>query len=80
MDIHFKFSNPNEECPYCGSLISEILRKEKEQPINIDLSPLSLLPKIQTAYEEFSNRLTFNIEKVDSAEIYSWRKRMCCIS
>ena len=65
MDIHFKFYNSNEECPCCGSLISEILRKEKEQSANIDLPSLSLLPKIQTAYEEFSNRLTFDIEKID---------------
>ena len=41
------------------------LRKEKELPANINLPSLSLPPKIQTAYEEFSNRLTFDIEKID---------------
>jgi DNA-directed RNA polymerase subunit RPC12/RpoP len=80
MDIHFKFSNSNEECPYCGSLISEILRKEKEQPTNIDLSSLSLLPKIQTAYEEFSNRLTFDIEKIDSVLKFIAGESVCIVS
>ena len=69
-----RFSNSREECPCCGSLISKTLRKEKEDGITttkMGLSPSSSLcllpaPKIQTAYEQFSNRLTFGIEKIDS--------------
>jgi hypothetical protein len=61
MDIGL--SNSKEECSHCGSsLVSEILRKEKEHKT----SSLAL-PKIQTAYEEFSiSRLTFDIGKIDA--------------
>ena len=55
-NIDIDLSNSKEECPHCGSLVSETLRKEKEKEhksANIN-SPLDLLPKIQTAYEEFS--------------------------
>jgi hypothetical protein len=63
-----------EECPCCGSLISKTLRKEKEHRITttkMGLSPSSSLcllraPK-KTAYEQFSNKLTFGIEKIDSS-------------
>lgn len=74
-DIDSRFSNSREECHYCGSLISNTLRKEKELGIptnNMGISPSSSLclllpaPKIKTAYEQFSNRLTFGIEKIDS--------------
>ena len=63
-------SNSKEECPHCGSsLVSETLRKEKKRehdPTTKINSPLSL-PKIQTAYEEFSiSRLTFDIRKIDA--------------
>jgi Rad51 len=68
-NLDIGFSNSKEECPSCGSLVSETLRKEKEKEeheatTNIN-SPLSL-PKIQTVYEGFSSRLTFDIEKIDS--------------
>ena len=67
MDIGL--SNSKEECLHCGSLVSETLRKEKKRehdPTTKINSPLSL-PKIQTAYEEFSiSRLTFDIRKIDA--------------
>jgi hypothetical protein len=53
-------------------LVSETLRKEKvkpaEQQTNIKSGNTSSLlpPKIQIAYQEFSSRLTFEIEKIDS--------------
>jgi hypothetical protein len=50
-------SNSKEECLHCGSLVSETLRKEKKRehdPTTKINAPLSL-PKIQTAYEEFSS-------------------------
>jgi hypothetical protein len=70
MDIGL--SNSKEECLHCGSVVSETLKKEKEKEkeehestTNIN-SPLSL-PKIQTAYKEFSSsRLTFDIGKIDA--------------
>jgi Rad51 protein len=62
-NIDICLSNSKEECPHCGSsLVSETLRKENEHKT----SSLAL-PKIQTAYEEFSiSRLTFDIRKIDS--------------
>ena len=67
MDIGL--SNSKEECLHCGSLVSETLRKEKKrehEPASNINSSLAL-PKIQTAYKEFSiSRLTFDIGKIDS--------------
>ena len=88
-DIDFKFSNSQEECPCCGSLISKTLRKEKVHgtatTTNIDLSSSSLCllpppPKIQTAYEQFSNRLTFGIEKIDSVLELTTGETVCIVS
>jgi hypothetical protein len=88
-DIDFKFSNSQEECPCCGSLISKTLRKEKVHgtattTTNIDLSSscICLLPppKIQTAYEQFSNRLTFGIEKIDSVLELTTGQTACIVS
>jgi hypothetical protein len=54
-DVDSIFSNSKEECPYCGSLISMILRKEKVHCTattnNMDLSSsssLCLLPPKNT--------------------------------
>ena len=86
-DIDFKFSNSQEECPCCGSLISKTLRKEKVKgnatTTNMDLSSscICLLPpKIQTAYEQFSNRLTFGIEKIDSVLELTTGQTACIVS
>ena len=88
-DIDSRFSNSKEECPYCGSLISMTLRKEKAHgtaTTNMDLSSSSSLcllpppPKIQTAYEQFSNRLTFGIEKIDSVLQLTTGEIVCIIS
>ena len=88
-DIVFKFSNSQEECPCCGSLISKTLRKEKVHgtatTTNMDLSSSSLCllpppPKIQTAYEQFSNRLTFGIEKIDSVLELTTGETVCIVS
>jgi hypothetical protein len=89
-DIDFKFSNSQEECPCCGSLISKTLKKEKVHgtatTTNIDLSSSSSLclllpsPKIQTAYEQFSNRLTFGIEKIDSVLELTTGETVCIVS
>ena len=88
-DTDFKFSNSQEECPCCGSLISKTLRKEKVHgtatTTNMDLSSSSLCllpppPKIQTAYEQFSNRLTFGIEKIDSVLELTTGETVCIVS
>jgi Rad51 len=88
-DIDFKFFNSKEECPYCGSLISKTLRKEKVYGTattnNIDLSSSSSLcllpqPQPQTAYEQFSNRLTFGIEKIDSILQLTTGETVCIVS
>ena len=63
-NVDIGLSNSKEECPHCGSLVSETLRKENE---NEHKTSFLALPKIQTAYEEFSiSRLTFDIRKIDS--------------
>src|SRR5207244_112076 len=86
IDFGVKLSNSAEECPHCGSLISETLGKEKgEQEINIRAnnlsSSLSLLPpKLQTAYEEFSSRPTFDIEKIDCILKLTTGERMCIVA
>jgi Rad51 protein len=89
-DNDFKFSNSKEECPYCGSLISKTLRKENVHGTattnNMGLSSSSSLcllplpPKIQTAYEQFSNRLTFGIEKIDSVLQLTTGETVCIVS
>jgi Rad51 protein len=87
-DIDFKFFNSKEECPYCGSLISKTLRKENVHGTattnNMSLSSSSLCllppPKIQTAYEQFSNRLTFGIEKIDSVLQLTTGEIVCIVS
>ena len=88
-DIDSRFSNSREECPCCGSLISKTIRKEKEHGITttkMDLSPSSLLclllpaPKIKTAYEQLSNRLTFGIEKIDSVLELTNGETVCIVA
>ncbi|MBV9177097.1 MAG: hypothetical protein JO297_08660 [Nitrososphaeraceae archaeon] len=88
-DIDSRFSNLKEECPYCGSLISKTLRKEEVYGTatthSMDLSSSSSLcllpsPQIQTAYEQFSNRLTFGIEKVDSILQLTSGETVCIVS
>ncbi|HET7345020.1 MAG TPA: hypothetical protein VFJ05_04005 [Nitrososphaeraceae archaeon] len=64
--------NLEEECPKCGSvLLVRTLKREwklneerQSQQVSSDSS--SLLPKFQTAYEQINDRLTFDIEKIDS--------------
>ena len=88
VDIGFKFSGSKEECPHCGcSLVSETLRKEKvkpaEQQTNIksgNTSSLLLPPKIQIAYQEFSSRLTFDIEKIDSVLKLTAGESVCIVA
>jgi hypothetical protein len=87
VDIDFKFSSSREECPHCGcSLISETLRKEKvepaEQQTNIKSGNTSSLlpPKIQIAYQEFSSRLTFDIEKIDSVLKLTAGESVCIVA
>jgi hypothetical protein len=88
-DIDSRFSNSREECPCCGSLISKTLRKEKEHGITttkMGLSPSSSLclllpaPKIKTAYEQLSNRLTFGIEKIDSVLELTNGETVCIVA
>jgi ribosomal protein S27AE len=70
-NANVKLSNLEEECPKCGSLLVRTLKREwklneelQSQQLSSDSS--SLLPKFQTAYEQISDRLTFDIEKIDS--------------
>jgi DNA-directed RNA polymerase subunit RPC12/RpoP len=72
-NANVKLSNLEEECPKCGSvLLVRTLKREwklneelqSQQQLSSDSS--SLLPKFQTAYEQISDRLTFDIEKIDS--------------
>jgi Rad51 protein len=74
--------NSKEECPHCSSLVSETLRKERKKEHKSDNinSPLDLLPKIQTAYEEFSSRLTFDIGKIDSALKLTAGESVCIVA
>lgn len=80
-NIDICLSNSKEECPRYGSLVSEILRKEKEhKTANINSSSLAL-PKIQTAYEEFSiSRLTFDIRKIDAFLDLTTGESLCIIA
>lgn len=88
IDIGVKFSSSREECPHCGcSLVSETLRKEEaepaEQQTNIksgNTSSLLLPPKIQIAYQEFSSRLTFDIEKIDSVLKLTAGESVCIVA
>jgi hypothetical protein len=80
--MDMRLFNSKEECVHCGSLISETLRKEKkrehESTTNIN-SPLSL-PKIQTAHEGFSSRLTFDIRKIDAFLDLTTGESLCIIA
>jgi DNA-directed RNA polymerase subunit M/transcription elongation factor TFIIS len=69
-------ANPAEECPTCGSLLSESMKRElkpeqkqqqEQQQNSIQQSRSSLMPKFQTAYEEFDSRLTLDIKKIDDS-------------
>ena len=73
-------ANLSEECPTCGVLLSQTLKRElksaeqqqrQQQQNNIQQSSSFLssppLPKFQTAYEEISSRLTFDIKKIDNS-------------
>jgi len=57
-----------EECPKCGSLLSETLQQIEKEDLNYTQSQNStLVPKFQTAYEEYNNNLfAFDIYKIDS--------------
>ena len=70
----FAISGREEECPTCGS----ILKKEWKNPLqprqlydkeNKRRSPISQSPvlssKFQTAYDEFINKLMFDVEALD---------------
>jgi Rad51 len=73
-NIDICLSNSKEECPRYGSLVSETLRKQNKT------SSLAL-PKIQTAYEEFSiSRLTFDIRKIDAFLDLTTGESLCIIA
>ena len=79
ISIDIDLCNSKEECPHCGSLVSETLRKQREhESANIN-SPLSM-PKIQTAYQAFSSRLTFDIEKIDSLLKLTAGESVCIVA
>jgi DNA-directed RNA polymerase subunit M/transcription elongation factor TFIIS len=82
-------ANPAEECPTCGSLLSESMKRElkpeqkqqQEQQQNSiqQQSRSSLLPKFQTAYEVFDSRLTLDIKKIDDSISLRIRECLCII-
>jgi Rad51 protein len=83
-NINVKLCNLEEECPKCGSLLVRTLKKEwklneelQSQQLSSDSS--SLLPKFQTAYEQISDRLTFDIEKIDSILSLTAGEGLCII-
>jgi ribosomal protein S27AE len=88
-NINLKICNLEEECPNCGSLLAKTLKKEWELNVKLQsqqlnrvqtLDPSSLLlPKFQTAYEQISSRLTFDIEKIDSILSLTAGERLCII-
>jgi hypothetical protein len=73
----FAISGREEECPTCGSIL-KTLKKEWKNPLqprqlydkeNKRRSPISQSPvlssKFQTAYDEFINKLMFDVEALD---------------
>jgi Rad51 len=83
-NINVKLCNLDEECPKCGSLLVRTLKREwklneelQSQQLSNDSS--SLLPKFQTAYEQISDRLTFDIEKIDSILSLTAGEGLCII-
>ena len=73
----FAISGRDEECPTCGSIL-KTLKKEWKNPLqprqlydkeNKRQSPISQSPvlssKFQTAYDEFINKLMFDVEALD---------------
>lgn len=83
-NANVKLSNLEEECPKCGSLLVRTLKREwklneelQSQQLSSDSS--SLLPKFQTAYEQISDRLTFDIEKIDSILSLTAGEGLCII-
>jgi hypothetical protein len=77
---------PAEECPTCGSLLSKTLKRElkseqrQQQQNSIQQQSRSLLlPKFQTAYEEFDSRLTFDIKKIDESISLKTGECVCII-
>ena len=73
----FAISGRDEECPTCGSIL-KTLKKEWKNPLqprqlydkeNKRRSPISQSPvlssKFQTAYDEFINKLMFDVEALD---------------
>jgi hypothetical protein len=83
-NANVKLCNLDEECPKCGSLLVRTLKREwklneelQSQQLSSDSS--SLLPKFQTAYEQISDRLTFDIEKIDSILSLTAGEGLCII-
>lgn len=84
-NVNVKLCNLEEECPKCGSLLIRTLKREwklneelQSQQVSSDSS--SLLPKFQTAYEQINDRLTFDIEKIDSILSLTAGEGLCIIS
>jgi DNA-directed RNA polymerase subunit RPC12/RpoP len=82
--VNVKLCNLEEECPKCGSRLVRTLKREwklneelQSQLLSSDLS--TLLPKFQTAYEQISDRLTFDIEKIDSILSLTAGEELCII-
>jgi DNA-directed RNA polymerase subunit RPC12/RpoP len=82
--VNVKLCNLEEECPKCGSRLVRTLKREwklneelQSQLLSSDLS--TLLPKFQTAYEQISDRLTFDIEKIDSILSLTTGEELCII-
>ena len=78
LQLYRSVSSISEECPKCGSAISEETLKRELKPalelkrkqqsyvsLSCPSSPLLPFPSFQTA-DEISSRLTFNIDKLDS--------------
>jgi Rad51 protein len=83
-NINVKLCNLDEECPKCGSLLVRTLKREWKlneelQSQQVSNDSLSLLPKFQTAYEQISDRLTFDIEKIDSILSLTAGEGLCII-
>lgn len=54
-----EISSVKEECPSCGTVLAQSLKKRTNEP-----KPLQQLPRLQTAYDLL--RFSFGVEKLDS--------------
>jgi Rad51 len=80
-------ANPAKECPTCGSLLSESMKRElksksEQQQNSIQQSNSSMMPKFQTAqtaYEIFDSRLTLDIKKIDDSISLRIGESVCII-